>query len=66
MGGIVLPPSWLFGLRWPSPGVYELCGRVNGGLQEDSHQGASSRTAAANASILVVSPCWPMPPQETA
>ena len=31
-----LPPCYLFGLRWPSPGVYRLYGRVNGSFQEDS------------------------------
>ena len=54
---------------WPEvthSGVYEFYVRVNGDLQEGLHQGASSRTAAASAPILVASPCSPMPPQETA
>ena len=30
------------GLAWPSPGVFGLCGWVNGELQEGLHQGAPS------------------------
>ena len=33
------PPSELFGLLQPSPGIYGLHGRVNGDLQQDLHQG---------------------------
>ena len=42
-------------LRWPSPGVHRLCGRVNGNLQEGSNQGSQARTAAAS----VESHSWP-------
>ena len=41
MGGVALPPWELFGLRWPSPGVFRFCGRVNGDLQEDLSQGGT-------------------------
>ena len=63
MDGVVLPSCKLFGLRWPSPGVFGLYGRVNGDLQKDLHQGASSRTAIANAPIPTERHCWPLPPQ---
>ena len=55
----------LVGLRQSSPRVHGRYGRVNGGLQEGLHQGGTSRTAAASAPSSVVSPCQPMPPQET-
>ena len=58
-------PCWLFGLRWPSPGVYRLYGRVNGELQEGLCQREPSQPDAVSAPIPVVSTCWPTPPQET-
>ena len=42
-----------------------LYGRADGELQEGSHQGAPSRTAAASAPVPTVSHCQPTPPQET-
>ena len=53
MGGVSIPSWQLFSLRWPSPGVYGLYGRINGELQEDVCQGRPS-----SAPIPVVSPCW--------
>ncbi|KAB0348165.1 hypothetical protein FD754_013022 [Muntiacus muntjak] len=58
-------PSLLFGLRQHCPGVYRLCGRANGDLQEGLCQGGPSQTAVASAFILVVSPWQPTSPQET-
>ena len=57
MGGVELSPWQLFGLRWPSPGVFELYGKVNGNLQEGICQSGPSQTAAASAPVPVVSPC---------
>jgi len=34
MGGVALPPWYLFGLRQPNPGISGLYGRFNGELQE--------------------------------
>ena len=62
MGGVALPPCWVFGLRWPSSGVCGLYGRVNGDLQEDLHQRVPSSIAAASVPVAEVSPCWPPPP----
>ena len=62
MDGVVLPPCLFFGLRRSSPWAYRLYGRVNGDLQEGLCQGRSSRTAAACASIPLVSPCQSKPP----
>ena len=62
MDGVVLPPCLFFGLRWSSPWAYRLYGQVNGDLQEGLCQGRPSRTAAACASIPLVSPCQSMPP----
>ena len=52
-------------LARPCCGVYGLYGRANGELQEGSHQGAPSRTAAASAPVPTESHCQPTPPQET-
>ena len=49
--------SLLFGLRQHCPGVYRLCGRVNGDLQEGLCHGGLSGSAAASALIPVVGPC---------
>ena len=38
MGGAVLPPHWLLGLRRSSPGVHRLDGRAEGWLQKDLGQ----------------------------
>ena len=58
-------PSLLFGLRQPSPGVYRFYSRVKGNLQEGLCQKGPSGTAAASATVSVVGPCHPLPPQET-
>ena len=51
MGGTVLPPSDLFGLRQPSPGASGLCGSVNGNLSRGPCPGAPSRSAASGAHV---------------
>ena len=56
MGGVALPPV---GLRWSSRGVYWLCGRVNGDLQEDLHQRTPSRIPAVSALIPVAATADP-------
>ena len=48
MCGVVFPPAWLFGLRWPSTGAYRLFGGANGGLWEGFCQWALLRIAAAS------------------
>ena len=58
MGGFVLLPCWMFGLRGPSPGVYN---QVNGDLQEALSQGEPSKTAASSAPVPVVCSSWGPP-----
>ena len=65
MGGAELPLYYLFGLRWPSPGVYRLYGRASGDLQEILCQEVLLKTAAAKAPFPETGHWWPMPPQET-
>ena len=46
MAGAAHPPCWLFGLRWPHPGVYRLYGRALGkDLQGALHWDAAPRDA---------------------
>ena len=59
MGGVALPPWWLFGLRPHSPEVYSLYGGVNGEPQRGLLQGEPS-----SAPVPVASSCWPTLPQE--
>ena len=59
MGGVALPPWYLFGLRQPSPGISGLYGRFNGELQEGLCQEETSSDP-----VPVVSLCRPRPPQE--
>ena len=57
-----VPPCYLFGLRWPSPGVYRLSGSAIGDLQ--GKLDTSPRTAAATAPVPVVGHCQHTPLQE--
>ena len=43
---------------------YNLNKEVDGDLQEGLHQGKPSQAAATSNHVSVVSPYWPMPPQE--
>ena len=65
MDGVVLSPCWLFGLEWPSPRVYRLFGRANGGFQEGLYQHASPRTAAPSAPVPIPGYCQSRPLRET-
>ena len=51
------------GLRWPSLGVYRLCGRATGDLQKDLRQHVPLRTAAASVPVWVAGHYQPTPLQ---
>ena len=59
-------PSLLFGLWWPSLGVYRLSGRINGNdLQQGSFQWVLPRAAAASGLIHALGHYHPTSLQET-
>ena len=65
MGGVVLPPCSLFGLRDPALGSAGLCGKVSGDLEEGLRQGGTFPDCCDQDACPSVSSCRPMPPQET-